>query len=81
MRLQDNVIAAHAAPATSVPITGFHKVDGAFILGAPCTFHHLIPGLIHLNEAAGRKNRIHGEILVADVPVSKIAVRKLSQVG
>jgi len=81
MGLQDKVVATHAAPAASMSVAGFHKIDGAFVLRAPRAFHHFISGLIDLDETAGRKNRVHGEILVADVSVSKIAVGELGKIG
>jgi hypothetical protein len=77
VRLQNHVIFTHAAPAASVPVARFHKIDGTFVLGAPQTLHHLAFGFVDLDEAAGRKNRIHGEILVADVAVGKITVGEL----
>jgi hypothetical protein len=77
MRLQDHVILTHAAPAASVPVARLHKVDGAFVLGPPQTLHHLVFGFVDLDEAARRKNRVHGEILVADVAVGEITVGEL----
>src|SRR5580698_2699267 len=66
MRLKNHVVATHAAPAASVSVASFHKIDRAFIFRAPRTLHYLILCFIDLDEAAGRKNRIHGEILVPD---------------
>src|ERR1022692_1977087 len=77
MRLQDNVIATHAAPAASVPVAGLDKIYRAFILGTPRAFHHFILSFVDLDEAAGRKNRVHREVLVPDVAVGKIAVGEL----
>jgi hypothetical protein len=78
MRLQNHVILAHAAPAASVPIARFDKVNGSLVLGPPQSFHHFILGFIHLNKAARGENRVHREILMPDVAVGKFTVRKLS---
>jgi hypothetical protein len=75
--LQDDVIATHAAPAASVSVAGFHEVDGTFVLRPPRSLHNFVLLFIHLDEASRRKNRIHGEILVADVAIGKIAVGEL----
>ena len=40
MRLQNDFLAAHAAPAAGMAIAGFHKIDRTFIFRAPGTFHH-----------------------------------------
>src|SRR5665811_782133 len=81
MRLQNNLLAAHAAPAAGMPLASFYKVDGTFVLRAPRAFHHFMPGFVDLDKAAGRQNRVHGEILGADVTISEFAVGKLRQVG
>src|SRR5258708_9474396 len=81
MRLQDYVVLTHAAPAAGMSVASFHEINGALIFGAPQTLHYLILLFVDLNEAAGWKNRIHREILVADVAVGEIAVRELGKIG
>src|SRR5438093_446544 len=81
MRLQDNVFAPHAAPTAGVSVASFHEVDGALVLGTPRAFDDLVARLIDLDEAAGRQNGKHGEILHADVAIGEVAVGKLRQVG
>jgi hypothetical protein len=77
VRLQNQIVAPHAAPAASVPIASFHEINGAFVLRSPNPFDHLIFLFVHLNEAARGKNRVHGEILMSNVAVGEIAVREL----
>src|SRR5450755_2417563 len=81
MGLQNHFFATHAAPAASVALAGFYKIDGTLVFRAPGAFHHLILGLVDLYKTARRKNRIHGEILGADIAISEIGVGKLREVG
>src|ERR1700686_3411355 len=81
VRLQNDFLFAHAAPATGVTLAGFHKIDRALIFGTPGTSYHLISGLVDLNKTPRRQDGIHGEILGAHVTVSKIGVGELREVG
>jgi hypothetical protein len=80
VRLQDQIVAPHAAPAAGISIARFHKVDRALILRPPNAFHHLISFLVNLDETARWKNWVHGEILMPNVSVGEIAMRKLSEI-
>src|SRR5580704_8435038 len=81
MGLQNDIFAAHAAPATGVALAGLHEINGTFVFRAPGAFHHAAFRFVHLNKTAGGKNRIHGEILRAHVAVCEAAVGELRQVG
>src|SRR4051794_41720689 len=80
MRLQYDLLAAHAAPAARMPFARLHKVDRALVFRTPGAFHYAVSRFIHLYEAAWRQNRIHGEILCTDVSVSEICRRELCQI-
>src|ERR1035437_8566080 len=81
MRWQNDVLAAHAAPGAGMAVASFHKIEGTFVFRAPGSFPRLVLRLVDLYETAGRQNRIHGEIVGADIAVGEIAVGKLRQVG
>jgi hypothetical protein len=77
MRLQNNLFAPHAAPATGVAVASLHKINRAFIFRAPGAFYNAVFRFIHLNETSRRQNRIHSEILHADISVSEVAIGEL----
>src|SRR5690348_10331088 len=81
MRLQNDLIPPHAAPAAGMPLSRFHKVNWALVLRAPGTFYDPVARLVHLNETARRKDGIHCEILRPEVAVGEIGRRKLRQIG
>src|SRR5438477_13070767 len=81
MRLQNDLLAAHAAPAAGVAFTGFYEINGTFILRTPRSLQYFISGFIDLDEAAWGQNRIHGEIVSANVAVGEIGVSKLREIS
>src|SRR5579859_3278205 len=81
MGLQNDVFAAHAAPAASVAFARLDKINRTLIFRSPGTLYYLILRLIHLNETARRQDWIHGEILRTHVAVGKGAGGKLREVG
>src|SRR5579871_883070 len=56
MRLQNDVVAAHATPAASMAFAGFHEINGTFVFGAPGAFDHAIARFVDLYETSRRKN-------------------------
>src|SRR5215475_3991653 len=80
MRLQNDLVPSRAAPAAGMAFARFHEIDWTFVLRPPRAFYYAVPGLIHLYEAAGRKNRVHGEVVGTHVTISKIAVSKLGEI-
>src|SRR5579863_5299418 len=80
MRLQDNVLAAHAAPAASMPLARLHEINGTLVFGAPRAFDDAVPRFIDLDKTSRRQDGIHREVLRSYVAVSELAVRELRQV-
>src|SRR5258708_39985593 len=61
-------------------LASLYEIYRTLILATPQSFHHFILALIHLNETARPQNRVHGEILVADISVGEITVSELRQI-
>src|ERR1700686_333568 len=80
MRLQNDLLAAHAAPAAGVAVASLHKINRTFVFGAPRSFHYLISGFIDLDETAGRQDGIHGEIIGADITIGEIGIGELREI-
>ena len=80
MGLQNNFLAAHAAPAASMAVPSLHEIDRPLVLGSPRTLDYLVFRFVHLNKTTGRKNGIHGEILRAHIAVSEIGIGELREV-
>src|SRR5712671_1083487 len=81
MRLKNKFLAAQAAPAAGMTIPGFHEVDGTLVFRPPRSFYDFIPRFIDLNEAAGRQDRVHGKVLIANVAVGEIGDSELGEIG
>src|ERR1039457_5201894 len=80
MRLQDDGITLHRAPATGISVAHFHKVNRALELRTPCSLANLFLGFVHLHETARRKNGIHRKIFRSNIPIGVAGVRKLRQI-
>src|ERR1700679_1346800 len=81
MRLQNDLLLAHAAPAAGIPVPGLDEIKGTLVFRPPRSLDYLVPRFIHLDETARRKDGIHGEILVTNVAIGKFAVGKLGEVS
>src|ERR1700722_17714281 len=81
MRLQDDLVLAHAAPAAGIAVPGFDEIKRPLVLRPPPALDYLVPRFIHLNKTTRRQDGIHGEILVTNVAISKVAVGKLGKVS
>src|SRR5260370_17364518 len=79
MRLQDDGITLDRAPATSISVAHFHKVDWTLKLRTPGSFPHLVLGFVHLHETARRKNGIHGEIFRSYIAIGESVIGKHRQ--
>src|SRR5450759_1829854 len=71
MRLSNQLPGPDIAPATSVALPVFQKVDGTLKLAGPARIHHLAPGFIYQQERAGLQQGIHEPVVGADesIPV------------
>jgi hypothetical protein len=80
MRLQNNAVTLHRAPATRVSLARFQEVDGPFIFGTPSALKHLVPRLVHLQEAAGLQNGVHSEIFAPNVAITVLMIGKITKI-
>src|SRR5208282_2308817 len=80
MRLQDDGVTLHRAPATRISVAHFHKVNRTLELRTPCSIAYLVLGFVYLHETARRKNGIHREIFRSNIPIGVPVVRKLRQI-
>src|SRR4029077_7696595 len=80
VRLQNNFFAAHAAPGTRMSVASFHKINGPLVFGTPRPFQDAIARFIDLNKTSRRQDRVHGEILSANISIREVTVGELGQV-
>jgi hypothetical protein len=58
-----------------------HKVNRLFVLQPPSACYDFSLRFIQVDEAAGRQDRLHCQILAADISVSRVELGKIFQVN